>query len=47
MSNLQKRIITSVIIFPISLYFILMGGNLIVSFLYAILILGNFEVFLF
>ena len=45
MSNLQKRIITSVIIFPISLYFILMGGNLIVSFLYAILILGNFEVF--
>ena len=45
MSNLKKRIITSIIIFPISVFFILKGGNYIVSFLYAILILGNFEVF--
>lgn len=45
MSNLQKRILTSIIIFPISIFFILKGGNYIVSFLYAILILGNFEVF--
>ena len=45
MNNLQKRIITSLIIFPVSIFFIFMGGNYIVSFLYAILILGNFEVF--
>ena len=45
MSNLKKRILTSVIILPLSMYFILMGGNFIVSFLYAILILANFEAF--
>ncbi len=45
MTNLQKRVLTSIIIFPISIFFIIMGGNYIVSFLYAILILGNFEVF--
>ena len=45
MSNLNKRVLTSIIIFPISIFFILKGGNYIVSFLYAILILGNFEVF--
>ena len=45
MTNLQKRILTSIIIFPVSIFFIIKGGNFIVSFLYAILILGNFEVF--
>ena len=45
MSNLKKRILTSIFIFPLSFFFILKGGNYIVSFLYAILILGNFEVF--
>ena len=45
MSNLKKRILTSIIVFPLSMYFILMGGNFIVSFLYAILILANFEAF--
>tara|TARA_B100001029_G_C15039127_1_gene442298 strand:+ start:543 stop:1199 length:657 start_codon:yes stop_codon:yes gene_type:complete len=45
MTNLQKRILTAIIIFPVSIYFIFMGGSYIVSFLYAILILGNFEVF--
>ena len=45
MNNLQKRIFTSIIILPISIFFILKGGNYIVSFLYAILILGNFEAF--
>ena len=45
MSNLTKRIITAIIIFPTSVFFILMGGNYIVSFLYAVLILANFEVF--
>ena len=45
MNNLQKRVITSLIILPLSFFFILKGGNYIVSFLYAILILGNYEVF--
>ena len=45
MSNLKKRILTSIIVFPLSMYFILMGGNFIVSFLYSILILANFEAF--
>ena len=45
MSNINKRILSSIIILPISVFFILKGGNYIVSFLYAILILGNFEVF--
>ena len=45
MTNLQKRVLTSIIVFPLSIFFIVMGGNYIVSFLYAILILGNFEVF--
>ena len=45
MTNLQKRIVTSLIVLPVSIYFIVMGGNYIVSFLYTILILGNFEVF--
>ena len=45
MTNLYKRILTSLIILPVSIFFIFMGGNYIVSFLYAILILGNFEVF--
>ena len=45
MSNLNKRILTSLIIFPLSMFFIIKGGNYIVSFLYAILILANFEAF--
>tara|TARA_B100000941_G_scaffold257221_1_gene206977 strand:- start:172 stop:828 length:657 start_codon:yes stop_codon:yes gene_type:complete len=45
MSNLYKRIITSLIVFPISIYFIIMGGSYIVSFLYAVLVLANFEAF--
>tara|TARA_Y100001970_G_C14144857_1_gene809256 strand:+ start:445 stop:1101 length:657 start_codon:yes stop_codon:yes gene_type:complete len=45
MSNLQKRILTSIIVFPLSIFFIIKGGNYIVSFLYAVLVLGNFELF--
>ena len=45
MNNLQKRILTSLIIFPFSIFFILKGGDYIVSFLYAVLILGNYELF--
>ncbi len=45
MKNLTKRIFTSLIIFPISTFFVIKGGDYIVSFLYAILILANFEAF--
>jgi len=45
MNNLNKRILTSLVVFPLSIFFIIKGGNYIVSFLYAVLILGNFEVF--
>ena len=45
MNNLQKRIITSIILFPFSIFFIIKGGSYIVSFLYAVLILGNYELF--
>ncbi len=45
MKNLEKRVLTSIIVFPFSIFFIIKGGYYIVSFLYAILILGNFEVF--
>ncbi len=47
MNNLKKRILTSVIVFPLSIFFIIKGGYYIVSFLYAVLILANFEVFSF
>jgi len=45
MNNLQKRILTSIVVFPLSIFFIIKGGNYIVSFLYTVLILGNFEIF--
>ena len=45
MNNLDKRILTALIIFPVSIFFIIKGGNYIVSFLYAVLVLGNFELF--
>ena len=44
MNNLQKNF-DVYHCFPIFYFFILKGGNYIVSFLYAVLILGNFEVF--
>ena len=46
MNNLQKRILTSLITFPFAIFFIIMGGNYIISFLYVVLILANFEAFL-
>ena len=45
MNNLQKRILTSFVVFPLSIFFIFKGGTYLVSFLYLILILGNFELF--
>ena len=45
MNNLHKRIITSIILIPFCIFFIIAGGSYIVSFLYAVLILANFEAF--
>jgi phosphatidate cytidylyltransferase len=45
MNNLQKRILTSVIIFPLSIFFIFQGGGLLLLFLLVIFFLGNYELF--
>ena len=45
MNNLQKRILTSLIVFPSAIFFIIKGGSYLVSFLYAVLILANYEAF--
>ena len=45
MNNLQKRTLTSLIIFPLSIFFIFQGGNLLLLFLLAIFFLGNYELF--
>jgi len=45
MNNLQKRILTSIIIFPLSIFFILMGGYFLLSFLLLIFFIANYELF--
>ncbi len=45
MSNLQKRILTSLIIFPLSIFFIFQGEGLLLLFLLAIFFVGNYELF--
>jgi len=45
MNNLQKRTLTSLTIFPLSIFFIFQGGNLLLLFLLAIFFLGNYELF--
>ena len=45
MTNLQKRILTSLIIFPLSLFFILEGGYILMSYLFLIFFLTNYELF--
>ena len=45
MTNLQKRILTSLIIFPLSLFFILKGGYILMSYLFLIFFLTNYELF--
>ncbi len=45
MSNLQKRILTSLAIFPLSIFFILKGGYVLLSFLLAIFFIANYELF--
>ena len=45
MNNLQKRILTSIIIFPLSIFFILKGGYVLLSFLLLIFFIANYELF--
>ena len=46
MSNLSKRILTSLTIFPLSIFFIFKGGNLLLLFLFAVFVVANYELFL-
>ena len=45
MKNLKKRILTSVVIFPLSIFFVFKGGNYLVFFLFFVYSLANFELF--
>ena len=45
MTNLQKRILTSLIILPLSIFFILEGGYILLSFLFLVFFLANYELF--
>ena len=45
MNNLQKRILTSMAIFPLSIFFVYQGGYLLLSFLLAIFFIANYELF--
>ena len=45
MSNLQKRILTALIVLPISLIFIFTGGYITVLFLLTIFLIANYELF--
>ena len=45
MTNLQKRILTSIIIFPLSIFFIVKGGSYLIFFLFSIYSLANYELF--
>ena len=45
MSNLEKRILTSIIIFPLSIFFIFQGGKILLLFLLAIFFVANYELF--
>ena len=46
MSNLSKRILTSLIIFPLSIFFIFKGGDLLLLFLFGVFVIANYELFL-
>ena len=45
MTNLKKRILTSLIIFPLSIFFILKGGYFLLFFLLTIFFVANYELF--
>ena len=45
MTNLQKRILTSLIILPLSIFFVIKGGYFLLFFLASIFFIGNYELF--
>ena len=45
MTNLQKRILTSFIIFPLSIFFVVKGGYFLTFFLIFVLFAGMYELF--
>ena len=45
MNNLQKRILTSLIILPISIFIIVKGGYFLLFFLFIVFLAGNYELF--
>ena len=44
--ELKKRILTSIIILPLSIFFIFKGGNLLLLFLFVVFFATNYELFL-
>ena len=45
MTNLKKRILTSLIILPLSIFVILKGGYILLSFLLVVFFIANYELF--
>jgi|ETNmetMinimDraft_33_1059910.scaffolds.fasta_scaffold00049_32 phosphatidate cytidylyltransferase len=43
--NLKKRILTSIIVFPLSIFFIIKGGNFLLCFLLIVFFAANYELF--
>jgi len=45
MTNLQKRVLTSIVILPLSFFFLLKGGYYLLFFLMSIFFIANYELF--
>tara|TARA_B100001123_G_scaffold448250_1_gene608467 strand:+ start:664 stop:1317 length:654 start_codon:yes stop_codon:yes gene_type:complete len=45
MTNLKKRILTSIIILPLSIFFIIKGGYYLLFFLLSVFLIANYELF--
>tara|TARA_B100000686_G_C16690923_1_gene917541 strand:- start:770 stop:1444 length:675 start_codon:yes stop_codon:yes gene_type:complete len=45
MTNLQKRVLTSIVILPLSFFFVLKGGYYLLFFLMSIFFIANYELF--
>ena len=45
MTNFQKRILTTFIILPLSIFFVIEGGKLLLSFLFIVFFIANYELF--
>ena len=43
--DLKKRILTSIIVFPLSIFFIIKGGNFLICFLLIVFFAANYELF--